>query len=257
MRLLFLRTALKKLTRKAVADALGIHVKRLQTYEIARVPLPNEVGLRFCARFDVSQRWLALGKGEPFGAKDIPPDLKAIIEDCRLFSGAYSRHLYTLFPAVPDSLKGFLQDKSPELARQGVAFSLAGVTYGYGLDSPAEMANALGDHLSLKLSRMAPEKRVQFRNYILQAVENFDSSEKMGVDTISQSGNTQSVKSELEKLIQRLKAATKSPGLKAELARSLGVAPTRISEWLSGAREPGGNYTLQLLRWVVQHERQK
>jgi DNA-binding transcriptional regulator YiaG len=257
MRLLFLRTALKKLTRKAVADALGIHVKRLQTYEIARVPLPNEVGLRFCARFDVSQRWLALGKGEPFGAKDIPPDLKAIIEECRLFSDAFSRHLYTLFPAVPDSLKGFLQEKSPELARQGVAFSLAGVTYGYGLDSPAEMANALGDHLSLKLSRMAPEKRVQFRNYILQAVENFDSSEKMGVDTVSINEHNEAVKAQLPTLLKRLKEATRERGKKSELAALLGVSKTRVWQWLSGTNEPGGETTLQLLRWVEQQERQK
>jgi transcriptional regulator with XRE-family HTH domain len=40
------------------------------------------------------------------------------------------------------------------------------------------------------------------------------------------------------------------PGAKAELAKELDVAPARISEWLSGKKEPGGEYTLRLLNWV-------
>ena len=68
--------------------------------------------------------------------------------------------------------------------------------------------------------------------------------------------NSEGVKSEIEKLIELVKGKASKPGAKAELARTLGVAPARISEWLSGEKEPGGEYTLKLLHWVKSPERQ-
>ena len=74
-------------------------------------------------------------------------------------------------------------------------------------------------------------------------------------------GNNSAVKSELEKLIARVKRLASRPGAKAELARVLKVAPARVTEWLTDdkekRKEPGGHYTLQLLKWVEQQERQK
>jgi transcriptional regulator with XRE-family HTH domain len=79
---------------------------------------------------------------------------------------------------------------------------------------------------------------------------------KIGLDVITPLSNTLGVKSEIEKLVARLKRATAKPGKKAELARFMAVAPPRVSEWLSG-QEPGGEYALKLLNWVEQQERQK
>ena len=59
---------------------------------------------------------------------------------------------------------------------------------------------------------------------------------------------------ELAKLIQRLKQFTKQRGQKAELAHFLSVHQARISEWLSGKKEPGGETTLRLLNWVERKE---
>ena len=77
----------------------------------------------------------------------------------------------------------------------------------------------------------------------------------------SPKGNNSPVKSELEKLIARVKRLASRPGAKAELARVLKVAPARVTEWLTDDREkrkePGGHYTLELLHWVEQQERQK
>ncbi len=56
--------------------------------------------------------------------------------------------------------------------------------------------------------------------------------------------------SEIEKLIEDVKRKAQKPGARAELARELGVAPARISEWLSGKKEPGGDYALRLQKWV-------
>jgi transcriptional regulator with XRE-family HTH domain len=70
----------------------------------------------------------------------------------------------------------------------------------------------------------------------------------------SPKGKYLAMKSRMEKLLGNLKKATTKPGSKAELARELGVAPARISEWLSGKKEPGGEYTLRLLEWIGQKE---
>ncbi|HXC35968.1 MAG TPA: hypothetical protein VNV43_08845 [Candidatus Acidoferrales bacterium] len=64
------------------------------------------------------------------------------------------------------------------------------------------------------------------------------------------------MKTEIQKLIERVKRKASKPGAKTALAKDLRVAPARISEWLSGEKEPGGEYTLQLLQWVEQEERQ-
>jgi transcriptional regulator with XRE-family HTH domain len=68
-------------------------------------------------------------------------------------------------------------------------------------------------------------------------------------------GNTVEVASKIQKLIEQVKRKALKPGAKAELARKLRVAPARISEWLAGDKEPGGNYTLKLQNWVEQQER--
>lgn len=61
----------------------------------------------------------------------------------------------------------------------------------------------------------------------------------------------------LDQLVRKLKVRCRERGKKAALARKLGVPAARVSEWLSGKKEPGGETTLRLLQWVEQQERQK
>jgi transcriptional regulator with XRE-family HTH domain len=75
------------------------------------------------------------------------------------------------------------------------------------------------------------------------------------VDNIPQVRNNSSVNPILPALIERLKKATEPRGKKTELAEFLSVSLPRISEWLSGDREPGGETTLQMLQWVTAQER--
>jgi len=65
------------------------------------------------------------------------------------------------------------------------------------------------------------------------------------------------VKSQLPRLLARLKTATKETGKMSALANFLEVPLASVSRWLSGKREPGGEITLKLLQWVEQQERQK
>jgi transcriptional regulator with XRE-family HTH domain len=63
------------------------------------------------------------------------------------------------------------------------------------------------------------------------------------------------VKSQLENLLADLNHLTKESGKKTELADFLGAPLASVSRWLSGEREPGGETTLKMLRWVEQQER--
>ena len=64
------------------------------------------------------------------------------------------------------------------------------------------------------------------------------------------------VKLQLPSLLERLNRATKESGKMTALADFLGVPLASVSRWLSGKREPGGEITLRLLKWVEQQERQ-
>lgn len=55
----------------------------------------------------------------------------------------------------------------------------------------------------------------------------------------------------LDKLFAAVSRLTKARGAKGRLAEFLGVEPPRLSEWLAGEYEPGGEVTLQLLEWVT------
>ena len=63
------------------------------------------------------------------------------------------------------------------------------------------------------------------------------------------------VKSQLEKLLADLNRLTEEQGKKTELADFLGAPLASVSRWLSGEREPGGETTLKMLRWVEHQER--
>ena len=58
------------------------------------------------------------------------------------------------------------------------------------------------------------------------------------------------VKTEIEQLITRVNKKTSVRGMRAALAKAIGVEPSRVSEWLDGKKEPSGNYALLLQKWV-------
>jgi transcriptional regulator with XRE-family HTH domain len=60
----------------------------------------------------------------------------------------------------------------------------------------------------------------------------------------------------IDRLIARLKNATRGHGDKTMLARKLGVHPQRLNDWLSGTNVPGGEVVLRMLEWVTAQEAQ-
>jgi hypothetical protein len=79
---------------------------------------------------------------------------------------------------------------------------------------------------------------------------------KKDLTNVSELVNVGSVKAQGPNLLERLKKATQERGKKSALAKFLGVPLVRVSQWLSGDREPGGETTLKMLHWVEQQERQ-
>ena len=74
--------------------------------------------------------------------------------------------------------------------------------------------------------------------------------EKKLVDNVAVSDNIASVNCEMPGLPQQLKDATEIRGKKTALAGFLRVPLSSVSLWLSGEREPGGEATLKMIRWL-------
>jgi transcriptional regulator with XRE-family HTH domain len=79
--------------------------------------------------------------------------------------------------------------------------------------------------------------------------------QKKMLTATSLKGKTTAMHSELSQLLARIKRLSQAKGSKARLAEALGVPQARVSEWLSGKKEPGGETTLRLLKWVEERER--
>jgi transcriptional regulator with XRE-family HTH domain len=69
-------------------------------------------------------------------------------------------------------------------------------------------------------------------------------------------GNIDPGPANLPAFLARLNQATRERGKKSALAKYLGVPPPKVSQWLAGDHEPGGETTLRMLQWLQQQERQ-
>src|SRR5262245_23106743 len=58
----------------------------------------------------------------------------------------------------------------------------------------------------------------------------------------------------LDALLARVRALLEGRGAQARLSDYLHVKSGRVSEWLSGEIEPGGEITLHLQKWVAEAE---
>ncbi len=80
-------------------------------------------------------------------------------------------------------------------------------------------------------------------------------SEISGLTQESEFRKVETVKSELQDLLDRVQKLTEPKGMKAQLAKYLGVPQSRVSEWLSGKYAPAGEIALKLLKWANQNEK--
>jgi transcriptional regulator with XRE-family HTH domain len=112
-RLLHFRKEIR-LTRRAMAEVLGIDPKRLETYEAGRVPLPYEIAAKLGWKFKINPVHLAEGteimnvEGRNFPA----PEIESKIRPRTLFSTAYDKYI------EPSLLKKARPVNSPNPQRQ-------------------------------------------------------------------------------------------------------------------------------------------
>ena len=166
-------------------------------------------------------------------------------------------------PAFAARLKALMQEgkwtqsqmaEKVGVSQQTVAKWLQGnvPTWGY----ISELATANGVSETYLLPVLNPIKALGAQiNRGLQTTQEIEPQKP--IDNVSESVNIKAVKPQLPILLEKLKNATKQRGQKSALAKFLGVPLARVSQWLSGDRQPGGETTLRMLQWVEAQERQK
>ncbi len=250
-------------SRATAAGMLRVDSNRLASYESGRVPIRYPLADAFCRRFNVSQRWLAEGvQPERFYIPVGPGTLKEMPENL-LFSEAYQRFLKPFsdeyFKKYAEAIEGATEHDLEELAWgtmpiigfetreelkplflrlvtwlfDACPLSYLGLLYGT-LSRAGRMFLAIPPVPRMARPRAAPAES--------------------GLTSVTEVINPSPVHSEVTKLLDRVRKAASEPGKKSALAEFLGVARPRVSEWLSGRQEPGGETTLRLLQWVEREE---
>jgi transcriptional regulator with XRE-family HTH domain len=225
-------------TQAEIAALLKVSKNQIANIESRRVPLKFWLGERFCAQLGISQTWIATG--EPPQRSFLHPDVR--VYDPRPREDALFSDVYHRFIAGELSKLG---EQSAHLERLRAnpppRFRSEMLNYCRKLEKLAKDApkfEALAERIRRDLKLPGPK-------------------EKWALTDVAVSGKLAPVKSQLKNLLADLNRLTSEPGTKTKLADFLGAPLTSVSRWLSGEREPGGETTLQMLRWVQEQERQQ
>lgn len=265
----------------AFAQRIGIDSNRLATYEHGRTPLPYAVAESAGGMFNISQRWLAEGKKPVRYYIYISPPLCDQIPSRAVFSHVYEAFLKPHIEAHFAELRGLWNGSLPV---EGLEVMREMNENSAGAPDAAFVLNLMFGILVKTFRRLPLDLYQPVYSDFIRFLTEFEKSNSKRIeewkatpkkvarpnwaseiesshlaDTSAQANND-AVKSLWPALKKRLQAATAKSGSKSMLAKLLNVDPTQISQWLSdskSAREPGGEYALQMLHWVEQDERQK
>lgn len=231
-----------QISRSKFAVSIGYGSERIASYEAGRAPVRFEVFNAIAKTYSLSPQWLATGIGSAFYPRNvISAQISDKIPPRALFSSVYDEYLVSEIQHLKDS-----EEQALDLLHQKMNAFFNRVLDGrISVKDSKQAAEDLLASITEMTARLRTEliSRTAFKDRVSQIST---------LTSITPESNSDGVKSEIKKLIERVKQKAAKPGAKAELARTLGVAPARISEWLSGEKEPGGEYTLRLLRWVEQ-----
>jgi DNA-binding transcriptional regulator YiaG len=267
-----------KLSRVAFATYLRVDSSTLANIEHLRVPLRYEIGRRLCGEFSISQRWLATGRKPKAWFVPVAAAIEKTIPWGALFSRAFD-----------EVLSGPIEEYI-EMVQSHVTFPIESLGEGnewHGFAPPA--GTGLQEGLDFYLTKIVrfnlywlpAELKGSFFDAVSGAVTGFMASHKRRIDQLRGEASTQpaaaslanekeseekgltdtygarkqvDMKSELPGLLKRVALLTKPKGMKTELAKTLGVPQSRISEWLKDRGSPTADVALKLLRWVEQRE---
>jgi transcriptional regulator with XRE-family HTH domain len=232
-----------KWPQPAFANAVNISRNQLANVEYGRAPLRLNLAVNLCEAFGANGEWLATGKGLMHGGNPMLTMVKFGPEwYSQLFSETFDRNPDVFTKQIPPTTY-LSSEPTPNFDPQ--TFLIKNILLWFQINkfkNPLEAENFARDICGHAESRLTELRSMG------TAARNIRSEK--GLRSSSLKSNNSSVKSEIEKLIEKIKRKALKPGAKADLAKTLGVAPARVSEWLAGKKEPGGEYTLRLLKWV-------
>lgn len=269
---------LSQLKLAALAD---VSVGAIKAYEGGRAALPWKVFAAISRAHGLNPYWLALGQGHPrapFESERLD-HIAPHVRFSQAFEAYFRWKIVLPKPArinaaklgkLVRTLTGELH-KLPTVAQKQRAALLENTTLA---DALAEVNRAsaawLGEagKLPPQLRRAANVHPVKRGSTAGRLGQMGHLSHLAGGEDSQEKGWTTSAKpeyvpgmskaqAELQQLLSRARKATAKAGKRTELARYLEVKLQRVSEWLSldkDAPKPGGEYTLQIQRWVALEE---
>ena len=271
-----------KWPQKDFAAQIGITLNKLASIEYGRTPLRYEIAWKIRHIFDLSLHSLWSKDWSPDELEvdcDLPHFGSAVIRDCPLLTDVF-KHLYKL--SSEDTEANSKGKKNDSLVKiddlEAHRRWLARLRLTLELDDFLALVpnECLPDFSEVIIERMRiytsvfPEESAAVikarrsalyweikRADIARKFITPDRNQKKDLTNVSVYGNIEGVKPKLPALLQRIKKATEPRGKKTQLAKFLDVPLSKVSQWLAGENEPGGETTLRLLHWVEQQERQK
>ncbi len=220
---------------------------RYASYELGRATVRFELARTIKERFGLNLAWLA-GEAENMRGNWEMPTWVAV--DNMLFSDAFNLHLRDHATTYMTKLDGPAIEEIGNLTQaRGGLLSMTEIERIFD-KYKSGYPEQLWDSLRLHYLRCAAEIALALQRGEINHLTKTSYSNKADADV--------KISPQWPALKKRLKKATEEVGLKPALAKALGVDPTQISQWLSdskSSREPGGEYALQMLRWVEQRER--
>jgi transcriptional regulator with XRE-family HTH domain len=265
------RKEIVKWSQFDLAKEAGVTMHQLVNIEYKRAPLRLKVAKFLCEKFDISQRWLALGILPIHPRYEVSMDYAVKANKDHVFSSYFDEYLDYLTGRIE---KAVIEKIGEDNFRNG-RFDDAAFADTAILSDPPGIAMSLfvKKLVALRLNTLPDVLQIEYASELLQVSREFQrkhskqlagtgttaakENPKKPVDNLTLSAKSEDVKHSMSKLLERLKKATAEHGQKTVLAKHLGVPPVSVSQWLSGVKEPGGETTLKLLNWVELQERQK
>lgn len=253
-----------KCSRSYLADRIGVNAGIITRIELGRIPLKYDVAKNLFKELGLNPLWVATGEGDPKRKISLPSTAELRLSENALFSDVFFTELLPLFKTQgPDAESemilryqrgqvngAWVKELFAHYIPDGRVIEFEGKLSDlwrdffktFGWDDPKRRLRRLQrDIWYSELEQGIQAKKV---------IEAEFSKESPLTATSLKSNNGPEVKTEIQKLIEHVKRKASKPGMKAALAKRLEVAPARITEWLSGKKEPGGNYALRLQNWV-------
>ena len=260
--------------RAGLAMELGIGEPRLVSYESGSVPLPFHIAKKLDHQFSLNYEWIVSGTGDPRESIIIVEEIASKIPDKWPLSKVFDEVI------TPELLA---RSKRPPSAFEKAAAKVPGFDVKFlrtvGIDKKSTVKAVAAMSFGAFINQLPPFLYWEFYRKIQSASEEFLKSHAVEISKCKQLESDfgkllltdaetcvllpPDMKLQLPGLLEQLKAKTAKTGKMSELASFLSKATkskvplASVSRWLSGKREPGGEITLLLQKWVELQEGQK